>query len=201
MNENNTEAKEALDEVVCEDKKSACDNCIALEKEIEELKVKLTDAEKKSQEYYSYLQRMQADFDNYRKIVMKEKEEIGKYITENIVCLLLPVIDNLDRACASIEKTKDIKKIKDGFSLILKQFNDFLSALQVKEIECSPESVFDPNLHEAVQYDETEKEDEENKILSIIQKGYILEDKPIRCAKVKVAKYCQKKNLGEEVKN
>lgn len=154
--------------------------------QLDEVKLKLKSCEEKAAEYYSYLQRLQADFDNYKKIVVREKEEIGKYIREDVACLILPIVDHLHLARASLEKSKDIKKIKEGLNLILKQFDDFLERLSIEEIKCSGEK-FDPTYHEAVCFEETEAE-EENKILDVLKIGYKIYDKPIRCAQVKVSK-------------
>lgn len=165
--------------------------------QLDEVKLKLKSFEEKAAEYYSYLQRLQADFDNYKKIVAREKEEIGKYIREDVACLILPIVDHLHLARASLEKSKDIKKIKEGLNLILKQFDDFLDRLSIEEIKCSGEK-FDPTYHEAVCFEETEAE-EENKILDVFQKGYKIYDKPIRCAQVKVGKKIE--NKEEEIKS
>lgn len=165
--------------------------------QLDEVQLKLKEAEEKAAEYYSYLQRLQADFDNYKKIVAREKEEIGTYIREDVACLILPIVDHLHLARASLEKSKDIKKIKEGLNLILKQFDDFLDRLSIKEIKCSGEK-FDPIYHEAVCFEET-AEEEENKILDVLKIGYKIYDKPIRCAQVKVGKKIE--NKEEEIKS
>ncbi len=174
------------DKIYNEEKEKADQIKDELESEIDDVQLKLKGCEEKAAEYYSYLQRLQADFDNYKKIVAREKEEIGKDITEDVACLILPIIDHLHLARASLEKSKDIKKIKEGLNLILKQFDDFLERLSIEEIKCKGEK-FDPAYHEAVCFEEIETE-EENKILDVLQKGYKIYNKPIRCARVKVGK-------------
>lgn len=121
----------------------------------------------------SRLARALADYDNLRKRTDEEKKfivEIGKL---NLLTKLFPILDNLERA---FEATKDA-----GVGLVLKQFTDLLTSEGLKEMAVGGQ--FDPNLHEAVA---SEMAEEDNKILKVLEKGYLLNDKVVRAAKVVV---------------
>ena len=154
-------------------------------KEIEELKKKLEDKTKQCDDYYGMLQRTAAEFDNFKKRTLKERE--ASYI-ENIaeaVGAFLPVIDNLERAIQQIGQESEGKSIKDGVELILKQIMDIVKTLGAEEINCIGEK-FDPNLHNAVIHVE-DGACEDNIIIEEFQRGYILKDRIIRHSMVKVA--------------
>lgn len=139
-----------------------------MEKEIEELK--------------NSLLRLQADFSNFRNRVEKEKQDTINYATESIICELLPVLDNFQRALSEVEE--------DGFyhgvKMIYDQLFKILHDKGLKEIRSNGEK-FDPNYHYAVLL-EDDPEFEEGVITDTIEKGYILNDKVIRPSMVKVAK-------------
>lgn len=124
--------------------------------------------------------RLLAEYDNFKKRNIKEKESM--YI--NGVCdaveKLIPILDNIERA---VENSGDLESLKEGVELIKKQCLDSFKALGVEEIETE---FFDPNLHNAVMHVEDESLDE-NKIVDVFQKGYKKGDKVIRISMVKVA--------------
>lgn len=156
------------------------------DQQIELLQEKLKEKEKEADEYLSYLQRLKADFENYKKRVAKEREEIGVLAKEVIITNFLPVVDNFERAIRASEDSQDFRSLKDGVHLIYKQIKDFLERAGVKEIKSVGE-MFNPELHEAVTYEEN-REVKENVILEEFLKGYRLNKRVIRPAKVKVAK-------------
>jgi len=147
-------------------------------KEVEELK-------KQSEDNYNRLLRMQADFDNYKKRVAKEREDMYHTALEAVAGQLLPVVDNMERAAEAFRKDQLDEKYISGVELVYKQLLDVLDKNGIKEIEAL-EKDFDPNVHHAVMQMPGEDEDE-NKVKEVFQKGYILGNKVIRPTLVKVS--------------
>jgi molecular chaperone GrpE len=146
-----------------------------------ELKIKeLEDALKQKDDQ---MLRLHAEFDNYRKRTLKEKMEMIKSAGEGILVNILPVVDDFERALQSVETSKDPEAIKEGINLIYKRFSDFLKQNGVKEIEAK-ELDFDTDLHEALTKIPAPTEELKGKVVDVIQKGYSLNDKVIRFAKV-----------------
>jgi len=148
------------------------------------LKAELLEAKTQAEEYFNYLQRLKAEFDNFRKRTVKEKEEISKYASERIISSLLPVLDNFERALESAKKNKDFDSFSQGVEMIFRQFMKILEEEGLRPIEAVGKP-FDPNLHEAMFREESDQE--ENIILEELQKGYYLKDKVIRPSRVKVS--------------
>jgi molecular chaperone GrpE len=132
---------------------------------------------------------MQADFENYKKRIAREREEFYYSSLEGIVKEVLPVIDNLERALLAFKGDNLDNKYIDGIDMISKQLFSILEKNGLKEIEALDKE-FDPNIHHAVMQVEGE-EDEENKVKEVFQKGYTLGTKVVRPALVKV---CAKSN-------
>lgn len=124
---------------------------------------------------------MLAEYDNFRRRSAKEREGIYSDACADTIVNILPVLDNLERATAF----SDSEKVAEGLSMILKSFTDIMAKMNVKEIE-SLGKKFDPNFHNAVMHIEDDKFGEEE-IVEVLQKGYLLGDKVIRYAMVKVA--------------
>lgn len=135
---------------------------------------------------FSQFQRLQADFDNYRKRVSKEKLDIGNHAKEQILMPVLEAIDNLERAVESSKTNDDIVVFKEGIELTLKQLKDTLAKEGLSEIVSVGEK-FDPAKHEALITTES-SEHEDDMVFSELQKGYLFKDKVIRPTKVKVVK-------------
>lgn len=148
------------------------------DRQIEELGQKLMEMNDK------YI-RLSAEFDNYRKRTLKERIELTKTAGEQILEKILPVVDNFERALTSMEKTTDVKAIRDGIELIYSNFKDFLAQNGVKEIDCL-HCDFDTDLQEAVTKIPAPSDDLKGKVVDCIQKGYYLNDKVMRFAKVVV---------------
>jgi molecular chaperone GrpE len=129
--------------------------------------------------------RLTAEFDNYRKRTLKEKADLIKFASEEVLKDLLPVIDDLDRALKAIETANDINAVKEGIALIVNKFNDFLKAKGVKEIDAIGNEL-DTDLHEAITKIPVQDEAQKGKIVDVIQKGYMLHDKVMRFSKVVV---------------
>lgn len=145
-----------------------------------EEKAKLAD------EYLARLQRLQADFDNFRRRTQKEREDLADLVTETVICKFLPVIDNLERAIATAKSTVGEDQFVTGVEMILRQLEDVLHKLDVAAIQAVGET-FDPQKHEAVMRvcDESKADDT---IIEEFQKGYQLKQRVIRPSMVKVVK-------------
>ena len=129
--------------------------------------------------------RLSAEFDNYRKRTLREKMEMTRTASESVMFSILPVIDDFERAMKSMEQGLDFEATKEGIILIFNKFKDFTAQNGIKEIDAVGQ-VFDTDLHEAVTKIPAPSEDFKGKILDVIQKGYYLNDKVIRFAKVVV---------------
>ena len=135
---------------------------------------------------YDQLLRRQAEFENYRRRVDREKAEFHARARGEVLLELLPVVDNFERALSSLPKREaDAAGLRHGLELIHKQLKDALTKFGLEPVE-SVGQVFDPHLHEAVTIEPTD-EHEENTIIEEFQRGYKLGEKLLRPAKVKVA--------------
>ena len=132
------------------------------------------------------LLRLSAEFVNFRKRSNREKEELRKYATENLMVEMLEVCDNFERALHSAKAADDSKSIVEGVEMVLKHFISLLEKEGVKKIECKGEE-FDPYLHEAMMHIETD-EYPDNTIIDVHKPGYMLHSKVIRPVMVTVAK-------------
>ena len=126
-----------------------------------------------------------AEFDNYRKRTLKEKAELILNGSEKAVSAVLPVLDDMERAIANGEKTDDPKVLRKGISLIYAKFQKVLEGLGVKEIETA-DADFNTDVHEAIAMVPGMGDDKKGKVLDCVQKGYTINDKVIRHAKVAV---------------
>jgi molecular chaperone GrpE len=156
------------------------------EREIEELKKKLEETEKEAKDHYERLLRMAADFENYKKRAVKEKEEWMKFANEDLLKAILPFIDNLERAVNHAEKVKDTGVMMEGVRLTLQQLLQILNKFGVSPIE-SIGKPFDPTFHEAMLMVETDQH-QPNQVVEEFQKGYLLNDRLLRPATVSVSK-------------
>ncbi|KLU65998.1 MULTISPECIES: nucleotide exchange factor GrpE [Desulfosporosinus] len=149
------------------------------------LEAELTQVKAKADEYYDRFLRLQAEFDNYRRRTQKEKTEIVKYASEQLVSELLPVLDNFERATSSAQNNPDITAFSQGVDMILRQLQTALSKVGLKPMEAVGQP-FDPNLHDAVMRVESE-DHPENTVVEELQKGYFLKEKVLRPSMVKVS--------------
>lgn len=149
----------------------------------EKLLAMLEQEKSRAEENYNRMVRIQADFDNYRKRVAREREELLKYASEHLITGLLPVLDNFDRALAV--KYDDAEKLLAGVEMIKRQLDEVLSGEGLETIPTVGRE-FDPELHEAVMK-ENSGEHPDNTIIEELRPGYTLKGKLIRAAMVKVA--------------
>ena len=160
----------------------------------EEIQKKLEESEKKALEYLAGWQRARADFLNYKKEEMERIEEILKYANEEFVLRILPVLDNFEVAISKLPENLENEENVKGILQIKIQIQDFLENQGLEEIKTLGEK-FDPNLHEAVEEIEPSfaktsegKDIKSGIIVKEIQKGYKINGRILRPAKVKVIK-------------
>ena len=135
---------------------------------------------------YDKLIRLQAEFENYRKRVERERGELYQHGRDDVLLQFLPVVDNFERALSSLETSEgDAEALRHGVELIHKQFKDALSKLGLEAVEAVGQT-FDPHVHEAVTTEATDKH-KENTVIQEFQRGYRIGDRLLRPAKVKVA--------------
>jgi len=126
-----------------------------------------------------------ADFDNYRKRQAQERESLISYGAEDAMKKLIEVLDNFDRAKASVDKAEDVQQIRESFYVLYNQIFENLSKLGLEVIKAVGEE-FDPNLHEAVMKTPT-SDVPENHVIMELQKGYKFHDKVLRASLVNVS--------------
>ena len=149
----------------------------ALEKDLQKTKNEL--AEQKD----SFV-RLQAETDNFRKRLSREKKEFSQYANERLFKELIPIFDNLERALE--DPSNDTKSLKEGLEMILKQFSAFLGKEKVEPIKAIGEK-FDPMVHEVLTSEES-NEHEENTIISEFVKGYTINNRVLRPSQVVISK-------------
>ncbi len=166
-----------------EEREASPESSCQSEEDVEEESEEPTkeDLEEEVEELETSLKKVMADFDNYRKRMVKEKRRIRQLAAEDLMCDLIEVLDDMERA---LKNENDIEK--EGIEMIYRKFSKILEDHGLEEIEAEDKK-FDPMYHECVE--SVEKEDEEkDKILKEYQKGYKLNDKVIRPSRVRVAR-------------
>lgn len=133
------------------------------------------------------LQRTRADFENYRKRIDAEKIAMKEAGAMNATLKLLPVIDTIERAAAHVPDDLKENKWAQGVVGLVKSLEKSLEAMNIKRIEAKPGAVFNPDLHEAIQFDE-DATGETEIIEEELQAGYLYQGKPLRHAMVKVTR-------------
>jgi molecular chaperone GrpE len=167
------------EEVLNEEEVNAAEETVVEELTPEEL------LQQQIQELETRTLRIQADYDNYRRRTLQEKEEFAKYASKNVVEKLLPVLDNLERALQASEGNADFDALKKGLDMVFKQFEMTLEGEGLTAIPSVGEP-FDPNHHQAIMTVDSD-EHEEGIVVEEVMKGYKLKDRVIRPAMVKVS--------------
>ncbi len=165
------------------------------DKRVAELEARLEEVKKQADENYDRYLRAVAELDNFRKRSVREKAEAIKYGNENLLRDILPLLDGIDRALQHADNSRDFDAFKDGLQMLRGQFFGCLKKYGVEQID-SLEKDFDPNLHEAVMQVDSDQFDD-NKIVDEFEKGYMLNGRLLRPAKVSV---CKKSSSGCEDK-
>jgi molecular chaperone GrpE len=174
-----TEQSQATDNV--SDAQEASAGTIAAETEVspeEKYQAELTELKDK------YI-RLAAEFDNFRKRTLKEKTELVKTASEDVIKAILPILDDIDRAQAIFAASEDGKVEKEGIELIFNKLAKTISSKGLKPMEAKGQ-VFNPDLHESITQFPAPSEDLKGKVIDEVEKGYYLGDKVIRFAKVVV---------------
>lgn len=140
---------------------------------------------KQSEDNHQKYLRAQADFDNFRRRTMREKEELGKYASMKLITELLPTVDNFDRAMAATSENGDYESLAKGVDMIFRQLMQTLEQEGLKAMNAVGEP-FNPEFHQAIMQVESD-EHEEGIVVEEVQKGYMLKDKVLRPAMVKVS--------------
>lgn len=151
----------------------------------------------KAEEYLADLQRVQADFENYRKRQQESQKELGGYLIEKLVLDIVPVLDNFRSATMHVPPEQKDSPWVVGIQYIEKQLEDVVKSNGVEVIETKEGDAFDPTIHEAVSSEATNQEsgienqdeakEETHTIVKVLQKGFRLGGKVIRPAKVTVS--------------
>ncbi len=151
-----------------------------LKTEVEELNIQVAELKDK------YL-RLFAEFDNYKKRTVKEKIELMKTAAQDTMSVLLPVLDDFDRAKKNADDENSTEVFSDGVQLVYNKLYSSLNQKGLKPMESNGED-FDPELHDAITEIPAPSDEMKGKVIDTIEKGYLLKDKIIRHAKVVVGK-------------
>jgi molecular chaperone GrpE len=166
---------------------------VAAPEDTESLEKALAAEKKKTGEYLASWQRTQADFLNYKRRTEQERQDFNSYANANLVLGILPVLDDLERALDAIPEEFAGDDWVEGVRLVERKFKTVLEGQGVKPI-LSLGMVFDPNLHEALRQDKGE----EGMVIGELQKGYMLNDKLLRPARVVVGNGKEEDTKEEE---
>lgn len=140
---------------------------------------------KEQEDFKEKFIRLYSEYENYRKRTAKEKIDILTNASENVIKDLLPVVDDFERAIANNDKIEDIEAIKEGFGLIYNKFYKTLTLKGLKPMD-SKETEFDLDLHEAITKIPAPKKELKGKVVDVVEKGFMINEKVIRFAKVVV---------------
>ncbi|WP_296975186.1 nucleotide exchange factor GrpE [Thermobacillus sp. ZCTH02-B1] len=151
----------------------------------DERDARIAELESRLEEYRNRLLRSQADFDNFRRRTQREKEELVQFASAGLITRLLPVLDNFERAIAAAKASGDFEALAKGVDMIYRQLFQVLEQEGLKPMETVGQP-FNPEFHEAVMRVESD-EHEEGTVVEELQRGYILKDRVIRPAMVKVS--------------
>lgn len=180
----NTETSKEQTETNTENKEEVTEEKETTEQIIEEAKGK--DLEAQLQESKDKYMRLYAEFDNFRRRTNKEKGELIKNAGADLMQTLLPILDDFERANKSMAESKDIEAVKEGLKLVHEKLVKTLEGKGLKVMESSIGKSFDLDLHESITQIPAPNEDMKGKVVDEIEKGYYLNDKILRFAKVVV---------------
>lgn len=162
-----------------------------LKQELSRLREKIRDLEKQvetsdreAEEYLDHLKRLKAEFENYKKRMVKERQQIVTWAIEDLIKEFLPVLDDLERAIDSASISQDFSSLIQGIKMVYDHFKQLLKKKGLEEISSQGEE-FDPNLHEAIMRIESD-EHPDNVVVEEMRKGYKFKDRVLRPAMVKV---------------
>ena len=164
-----------------ESQKNPKEICNNLRKNIEQKDKLIEQLKRENLELVDNLKRLQAEFDNYKKRINKQSNEVEYFVLKDFITELLPILDSFEVA---LKNNKNDEEFRKGVELIFAKLHNYLEKLGVKEIEAK--GSFNPNFHEALLVEKSNRPD--GTILEELQKGYTLNNRVIRTAKVKISK-------------
>lgn len=179
---------------------NAIEELMILKQTIEEKNELIEKLKKENEENKELLIRLKADFENYKKRVREEQKDMVKFSNQKLISDLIPILDDLDRAVDS--SSDEIKKTAffEGLNMVIKSFHNILEKNYYLEKIEKENVIFDPHFHEAISV--IEEPDIEGMIVSkVLQKGYKIDSRVLRTAKVVVKKGVEKKDKNKEGKN
>ena len=190
------ERQEAEVEVVTEENAKGEETVEVSKEELDQLKNEVENKQKELDEYKDKMLRLAAEMENLRKRLEREKDEHRKYANEQLVKQLLPVIDNLERTLEHARQSDSIDVLVEGVEMTLNGFLSVLEQFGCQRIDatCKP---FDPTYHEAIHKEESE-EIPENHVISEYEKGFLMNERLLRPAKVIVSAGKSKKKEVDE---
>jgi molecular chaperone GrpE len=159
------------------------DQTVNPEPDVQKMQNELTQCTDKNAELQDKYLRLSAEFDNYRKRTHKEKTELIKTASDDLLMKIIPVVDDFERGLSAVNNSVDLDAIKQGMNLIYGRFREFLQQQGIREIE-SMNQDFNTDFHEAVTTIPVTDENMKGKVVDVIEKGYYLHDKVIRYPKV-----------------
>ena len=182
MDNNPTEQEEVAqsvkeDEATSQEEESADESEDSQEDVVEKLQAEVQEAKDK------YL-RLYSEFENFRRRTAKERLDLISTANEELMSALLPVMDDFERAQKALEESEDHKASKEGFDLIYNKFSNILKQKGLKPMDDKAGTEFNTEFHEAISQMPVEKKKMKGKIIDVIEKGYYLDEKVIRFAKV-----------------
>jgi molecular chaperone GrpE len=170
-----------------------------LPEEARDWKAELEAKEREIQSLTDRLLRLQAEFENFKKRVARERMELIKFANEGLLLEIVPVMDSLERAISSAKENASLESLLEGLELVRRLFSSFLEKAGLKEIQALGQ-VFNPELHEAISVVESGAYPD-NTVVEEVRKGYLLNSRVLRPALVRVAKSApiqEGDNGGEE---
>ena len=185
-----SEEKQSLPEMTALEKRLAEKAALEPEEETSCGPGNLNEAQQQIDELNERVVRLTADYDNYRKRAQRDKIEARQFANQGILEKLLPVLDNFEMAIIAVKDADP--SVRDGVQMIYDQLLSVLKAEGVESVDAVGKQ-FDPNLHEAISQEESD-EVEEGEVISQIQRGFILNDRLVRPARVVVAKAAEGAN-------
>ena len=177
------EKEEKLNEDQVQEEVEQEDVAEEAEETVEEEPKKEPTVEEKLAELQDRYLRLTAEYDNFRKRTLKEKIDLQKSANENLLQAVLPIADDFDRGLQSVNEATDIEAVKEGLRLISGKFQGFLTQQGVKEIDAIKKE-FDTDLHEAITKIPAPTKKLRGKVVDVVQKGYMLNDKVLRYSQV-----------------
>ncbi|HEY3278516.1 MAG TPA: nucleotide exchange factor GrpE [Syntrophorhabdaceae bacterium] len=156
------------------------------DEQLEELLKEVEEKEATIKDLQAKILYLHAEFENFKKLKLKEKQETLKYGNEQLIFEMIPVLDNLEMAIEHASHSNDAKVIAEGVKLTANQFFKVLEKSGVEKIEAMGKK-FDPNLHEAL-YQEEREDVDGDMVVSEVQKGYVLNGRVVRPSRVSVSK-------------